>query len=65
MPNVPPELAAAYRRDLLHQVAVDMESTAKRETLPDRRWFESRARRIRERLEHGVPPRWTVPSKME
>jgi hypothetical protein len=48
---------------LLQQITADMESTAKRETLPDRRWFESRAKRITERLEHGVPPRWTEPGR--
>jgi hypothetical protein len=52
----------AFWKNLLDDVAKDMESTAKKQVSPEqRRWCERRAKRIRELLEDGMPPRWTVP----
>lgn len=51
----------AYWQHLLERVAEDLESTAGRETDPKRRrWLESRAMRIRQRLHEGVPDDFRV-----
>lgn len=50
---------SAYWRDLLRRIARDMEATARSETDPKRRqWLESRARRVHERLNRGMPHDW-------
>jgi hypothetical protein len=49
----------AYWRALLKRVARDMDNAAKTEHDPQRqRWFVSRASRVRERLDRGVPEDW-------
>jgi hypothetical protein len=49
----------AYWRDLLRRIARDLEQAARVETDPQRqRWFVSRAARVRERLNRGVPDDW-------
>lgn len=53
----------AYWRHILTEVAKDMDATAEKSP-EQRRWCESRAKRIRQRLEFGVPPRWTQPPRM-
>jgi len=50
---------AAYWRDLLERIARDLEQAAKSENDPNRqRWFASRASRVRERLNRGMPEEW-------
>ena len=53
----------AFWRALLKRIARDMEDTAKTETDPKRRqWFESRARRVRQRLTRGMHDNWIEPT---
>lgn len=53
----------AYWQQLLERVAADLESAAGRETDPKRRrWLESRAMRIRQRLHDGVPDDFSEPT---
>ena len=50
---------AAYWRDLLKRIAADLENAARTEHDPTRqRWLASRAARVRERLNRGVPEDW-------
>lgn len=53
----------AFYRELLKLIAKDLEHAGKVEANPERqRWFEGRARRVRERLVRGMPEDWTEPS---
>jgi hypothetical protein len=50
---------AAYWRTLLRKIAADLDNAARVERDPARqRWFESRAARVRQRLNRGVPDDW-------
>jgi hypothetical protein len=50
----------AYWRELLAKVADDIDQAASHDIDPKRqRWFASRARRIRLRLQGGVPSGWS------
>ena len=51
-----------FYRHLLKRIAKDMEAAARAEDDPKRRkWFESRARRVRDHLVRGMPEDWTEP----
>jgi hypothetical protein len=54
---------SAYWRDLLKRIARDLDQAAKTEVDPQRqRWLASRAARVRERLNRGMPDDWTEPA---
>lgn len=56
----------AFYRDVLKRIAVDLEQAAKDETDPQRRrWFDSRAARVREHLLRGMPEDWTEPGGLQ